>query len=268
MPDVMTNVKTLNSVVRTLLMLTVVGGVGYGGWFGYNNYVKPSREAKQAMADLESLKVKYDEQSDTLIETNKTLVKTRKAKEKLQTALKLIKVDRRMANVKVLEKGTDEDGKPFLEVRFTEIDSDGNEVGIARDFTLAGEKLYIDCWIVSFEDKYVEAADPLRAASLCVFKSIYGEIDGPMSAKSLDEQYSQNGMPPGIYDDELKTEFEDKIWSDFWSVCNDSSMQRDLGIRASYGQANYVLGEEGKTYQVQLRSSGGASLKPIEIAEQ
>ena len=241
-------------------MLAVVGGVGYGGWFGYNNYVKPSRQAKQAIADLADLKVQYEEQG-------KTLTATVKAKEKLQTALKLIKVDRRMANVEVLEKGTDETGKPFLEVRFTEIDRHGRVVGAPRDFTLAGEKLYLDCWIVSFEDKYIEDADPLRSASLCVFKSIYGEIDGPMGAKSLDEESSNYGMPPGIYDDDLKTEFESKIWGDFWSVCNDTQKQKDLGIRASYGQANYVLAEEGKTYQVQLRASGGASLKPIEIAE-
>ena len=258
MSEVMSNVKTINSVVRTCLMVAVAGGVGYGGWFGYNNYVKPSRDAKQALADLAALQVDYEVQGQKLTEAIK-------AKQKLQTALKLIKVDRRMANVEVMEKGRDEQGSPYLEVRFTEVDDKGNIIGSSRDFTLSGEKLYVDCWIVSFEDKYVEEADPLRSASLCVFKSIYGEIDGPTGAKSLDHDTANSGVPPGIYDDDLKNEFEQQIWGDFWRVCNDAELQKELGIRASYGQANYVLAEPGQTYQVQLRASGGASLKPIAI---
>ncbi len=258
MSDVVTSVKTVNSVVRTLLMVTVAGGVGYGGWFGYNNYVKPSRDAKQAIADLAELQVKYETQ-------NQELANVKKAKERLETSLKLIKVDRRMANVQVLEKGFDEEDTPYLLVRFTEIDRNGNIVGAPRDFTLSGEKLFVDCWIVSFEDKYVERADALRSASLCVFKSIYGEIDGPTGALSLDQETVGLGTPPGIYNDDAKNEFERQIWSDFWSVSNDPQKQKELGIRASYGQANYVLAEEGRTYQVQLRASGGASLKPLEL---
>ncbi len=214
MSNVMSNVKIVNSVVRTGLMMVVAGGVGYGGWFGYTNYVKPSRDAKQALADLAELKADFEVQGQQLVAANL-------AKQKLETALKLIKVDRRMANVEVMEKGVDEQGNPYLEVRFTEIDAQGNPVGISRDFTLSGEKLYINCWIVSFEDKYVEEADPLRAASLCVFKGIYGEIDGPVGAKSLDQDSVQHGMPPGIYNDDRKNEFEAGIWGDFWRVCND-----------------------------------------------
>jgi hypothetical protein len=209
------------------------------------------------LADLAELKADFEAQGQQLVAANL-------AKQKLETALKLIKVDRRLANVTVLEKGTDDRGQGYLEVRFTEIDGQGNPVGISRDFTLAGEKLYVDCWIVSFEDKYVEEADPLRSASLCVFKSIYGEIDGPVGAKSLDQDSVQYGKPPGIYNDDLKNDFEAGIWRDFWSVCNDATKQKELGIRASYGQANYVLAEEGRTYQVQLRASGGASLKPLD----
>ena len=258
MNDVMQNVRTINSAVRTALMLVVAGGVGYGGWFGYSNYVKPGFEAKEAIAKLADLESRFEEQATELAEVSAE-------REKLQTSLKLLKVDRRMANVTVMDKGKNDDGQPFLQVRFAEIDRDGNVVGSERDFTLAGEKLFIDCWVVSFEDNYVEEADPLRSASLCVFKSIYGEIDGPVGAFSLDQDTSNEGMPPGIYNDDSANSFEQQIWGDFWSVCNDPEKQKSMGIRASYGQANYVLGEKGRTYQVQLRSSGGASLKPLDL---
>ena len=268
MSDLTTKVKTLNSVVRTGLAVTLLGAVGYGGYFGYNNYVKPGMEAQAAKEDLSKLQVKFDAQNEALTKLKGdfdqqavVLTETTKEKEKLQTSLKLMKVDRRMANVKVLETGKRDDGQPYMLVKFSEIDPAGNVVGVERDFELNGNKLFVDCWIVSFEDEYVESGDPLRAASLCVFKNIFGNIDGPMGAKSLDQ--SNTNRPPGIYNDEAANEFEQKIWSDFWGVSNDPEKQKELGIRASYGDAPNIVVEEGKTYQIMVRASGGASIKPL-----
>ena len=47
--------------------------------------------------------------------------------------------------------------------------------------------VYIDCWIVKFDDKYIEEAALHRSTSLCLFKSIYGELDGPVASYSLEE---------------------------------------------------------------------------------
>ena len=55
MTDLISNVKTINSAVRTMVVLGACSVVGYGGYFGYNNYVKPSQDAKQAIADLASI---------------------------------------------------------------------------------------------------------------------------------------------------------------------------------------------------------------------
>jgi hypothetical protein len=277
MPDLMTNVKTLNSAVRTLLVVGACGVVGYGGWFGYDNYVKPSVQAKQAIADLADLKSQFAETENALkqtaaeLEVSETALKQTAAElevsqelnERLETSMKLLKVDRRIANVTVLEKGKNEDGSPFMEVSFSEVDQDGEQIGAAKNFTLLGEKFYVDGWVASFEDKYIEEADELRAASLFAFKSIYGDAEMPKNAQRLDSD-SQDLGPPGIYRDEKKREFEQQIWSDFWKVCNDPYLQQDLGIRAIQGQTSYVQPLEGKTYQINIRASGGMSLKPIE----
>ena len=125
MSEIMNNVKTVNSVVRTLMLLGVTGAVGYGGWFGYENYVRPGFEAKRAIADLESMKAEFAAQSEEM-------KKISAVNERLETSLKLLKVDRRIANVKVMEKGTDDEGQPFIEVRFTEINEYGDIVGSPR----------------------------------------------------------------------------------------------------------------------------------------
>jgi hypothetical protein len=262
MSDLMNKVKTINSAVRTVLALGLVGGLGFFGWFGYTNYIKPGAMAKQAIADLEEMKLEFERQEEALQVSEKALLATRKINERLETSMKLLKVDRRIANVTVIEKSKDDEG-PFMEVQFTEVDKDDRPIGISRNFTIRGEKLYVDGWIVSFDDKYVEDADELRAASLYVFKSIYGDQEKPVDGQKLDVA-SQDSPAPGIYNDNTKRDFEQKIWGDFWKVSNDSYLQQELGIRASHGLAGYVKPIEGKTYQVSIRASGGMTLTPIE----
>ena len=255
MPDIMNNVKTINSAVRTAMMLGACSVIGYGGYFGYNNYVKPSHDAQRAAAELKELEAKYQQQSFRLTEAEDRV-------HRLETSMKLLKVDRRLANVTVLEKGFDEFGEPFMEVSFEEVDANDRPVAAARQYVIKGEKLYIDGWIATFEDQYVESADELRAASLFVFKSIYGDAETPKDAQSLDVE-SRDHSPPGIYNDSTQRDFEQQIWADFWKVCNDPQLQDELGIRTSQGQTSYVKPIEGKTYRVNIRASGGMSLKPI-----
>ena len=98
MSEIMSNVKTINSVVRTLMLLGVTGAVGYGGWFGYENYVRPGFEANQAIADLESMRAEFEAQSEEM-------KRVAAVNERLETSLKLLKVDRRDCQCKGDGKG-------------------------------------------------------------------------------------------------------------------------------------------------------------------
>lgn len=267
MPDFMSNLKIVNSAIRTVLVVGACGIIGYGGYFGYENYVRPSQEAKQAIADLATIKQDFEAQAKKLAESETNLkVKTgqlnkaHKLNERLETSMKLLKVDRRIANVKVLKKGQDEDGNPTMDVSFTEVDENGRDVGSSKIYTIKGTKFYVDGWVVAFDDKYIEDADELRGASLFVFKSIYGDAEAPKDAQRLD--VATNGRP-GIYEDDAKSDFENKIWDDFWRVSNDVHLQDEMGIRAVHGLAPYIEGKEGKTYKVEIRASGSASLRVI-----
>ena len=253
MSNFMNHVKTVNSSVRTLLILAACGVIGYFGYFGYQNYVKPSHEAKQAIAELATLKEDFAKQK-------MELAKVTKLNERMATSMKLLKVDERVANIEVLKIEKDEDGNPLMDLSFTEVGENGEEIGITKNYTIKGDKFYVDGWVVAFEDKYIEQADELRGASLFVFKSIYGNDETPRDAQRLDDD-SQNR--PGIYEDNHKSDFEQKIWSDFWGVCNDNHKQQELGIRASHGQSTYIAGQEGKTYQIEIRASGSTGIKIV-----
>ncbi len=270
MPDLMNNVKTINSAVRTVMVVGACSVVGYGGWFGYNNYVKPSTQAKQAISDLADLRVQFEETETALkaskaelAETNVALDKSEELNERLETSMRLLKVDRRMANVTVLVKGKDKEGNPFLEVEFMEVDENDQPIGTARNFTLKGDKFYVDGWVATFEDKYIENADELRSASMFVFKSIYGDAEAPRDAQRLDTESDGNGLP-GIYQNSAKGKFAEQIWGDFWKVCNDTALQNEMGIRTAGGRTTYIEGIEGKTYRVNIRSTGDVSMNAVE----
>ena len=244
----MENVKTINNAVRTMVMLGFLGGFGYLGWLGYDHWIKPGLEAEQVRQDLAELKVRFDEQKEQLIKT--------------QTALKLLKVDHRKAVIKIVEQGVEEESKdPFFVVQFTEIDPEGHEISKPREFRLRGTLMFVDSWVVKFDDKYVQEADALRSASLCVFKSIYGDGDGRNGGHSLDQKGSDINTAYGTLDP--KNEFEQQIWDDFWALANDPKRQQELGIRGSHGTVSYIQVMPGMVYHLDLRASDGITLKSV-----
>ena len=256
MSKLMQNVKLANSVVRTGIFAFLMGGLGYGGYLGYNEYIKPGIEAKQAFAELDELKAQFRRTSDELD-------LTRVENDKLKTSNRLLKVDRRMANIEILDTWKNEDGEPTMRVRFTELDKYNQPISSSKEYDLRGDKMYVDCWVVKFDDKYIEQADALRSASLCVFKSIFGNLDGPEGSKPLDTRSHDDF--PAVYTDNAKSRFEQQIWGDFWRLANDEQSQKELGIRAIHGQANYLKVQKGKIYKITVRASGSPSLEPVTV---
>ncbi len=255
-PSMMESVQTVNSAVRTVLMVGVASCVGFGGWMGYSQYIVPGLEGKQAKEDLVALQAKYDEQELNLKEASIE-------NEKLHVSMSLLKIDRRVAQLTVNKKGIDESGQKFLEVTFREVDKNGDVIGSSREFTLLGHTFFVDCWVAQFEDQYVEQADPLRAASIFTFKRIYGDDMKPSEGFSLDD-FSK---PAGVYAQSEATDFAQQIWQDFGNVCNDLNRQSELGIRAAHGQANHLPPREGQTYEITIRASGAVSLVPLQPAD-
>jgi hypothetical protein len=124
--------------------------------------------------------------------------------------------------------------------------------------------MFVDSWVVKFDDKYIEQADELRSASLCVFKSIYGDIDERSGGHALDTNDPSVKTAYGTLDP--KNEFEQQIWDDFWALANNPQRQQELGIRGNHGTVSYIQVQPGMVYQVDLRASDGITLKAVDPA--
>lgn len=280
---VMDSVSKINAVLRTLIALAVVGGISYAAWVGYSKFnqrelqdKKRAEELSQARRDLKEKEDLLKENAREIVSLNqniaekKVVIKQKDveiAKKKIEiarldTALRLIKVDHRVAILTVLdiEKNPNTD-MVESKLQFVEVNDEGKAIDApSPPFKIVGDVVYIDAWVVKFEDSYIEKADLHRSTSLVQFRRVFGEDQPPTSGHKL---YTEKERPKAYGDGEV-SEFEKKIWDDFWAFANNPNEAKRLGIKAIHGEAPHIKLIKGKKYRVTLRSSGGLSIKRMD----
>ncbi|MSR45740.1 MAG: hypothetical protein EXS13_01510 [Planctomycetes bacterium] len=189
--------------------------------------------------------------------------------ERLVLAQKLLKVERRVARLVVLEQSKEKAaGVTRTRVRFQELDSDSAPIGEPIEATLDGEQVYVDAQVVKFEDALVEAGDPLRGSSLVLFRRLFGEAQAPSSGVALDvdgarpRAYGGNDPGGGGGDNvESLSELEREVWQRFWQLAHDPKLAATLGVRAAHGEAPSMKVRTGEVYRLTLRASGGLTFE-------
>ena len=275
MPSTMENISTINSFMRTILAMILLGAVGVGSYFGYRTYNKNEIAARQSALKLEEAEqlleksqqevavkaAEIAEKTKQLQEQEVQIASLAKDVEKLQTSLALMKVSRRLAKLTVTNQGTDEStGQPFTLVEFVELNEEGAPIDTPREFRVRGEQVYVDAWVVKFDDKYIEEADIERGTSVLWFKRIFGDKQQPAEGFPLDEK---DQLPSAYARGKKKvTDLERKIWGDFWNIANNKNLSEELGIRAAHGGAVSKKVQKGKTYTIEMRSTGDISFNP------
>ena len=259
MGSVMENVKTINSAVRTGLLTVAVGIFGYGGYYGYNEYTKNERTLKE-QAD------KIRKANEDVERLNRDVIAKVAVIEKLETAMHLLKTDQRLAQLRVIGIERDEKGKAVKsKLEFIELSPQGDAMSKPKPMELLGDLIYIDNWVIKFDDRYIEKGDIERGTSLCLFRRVFSEDTLPSEGITLDEV----GMRPQAYArGGAMSEFEKKLWGDFWEFANDPKKAAEMGIRAANGEAVSIKVREGKVYNISLRASGGLSIAPVDDSPQ
>jgi len=269
-------ISAVDGLLRTLLATAVLGGLGYAGYYGYTSY-HSGDIAKQELADRQKEldeKVKLLKErdiaiaaKDTQIAVQETTIKVKDTEiakqavniKRLDTALRLLKVDHRLARLTVLEQKIDPATmEQYTKIQYVEVDDKGKPMDEPREFRLKGDMVFVDYWVVKFEDKYIETADLARSTSICLFRRIFGEQQKPADGYLLD---SPGTLPKAYGRGAPPSEFERKIWDDFWNIANDPEKAKELGIRAIHGEAANIKLAPGKQYRVELRATGDISIK-------
>jgi len=277
-------VGTVNTTLRTLLMLVLVAGAGLGGYKAYDLYNEPRQQLadkqaeldktidslSQAKGDLEARKKEIDDLSLKLAETTAQL-------EKVEVAMRLLKVTRRLARLTVLDQHEIADtasAEPppagaegassanlVTKIEFVEVNEAGDPIGDARQFDIVGDTVYVDYLRVTFDDKYIEESNLDRSTAIALFQRIFGEHQNAAEGFQLDTV----GTRPTAYGRGTEmSDFEKRIWDDFWLISNDRQRAAELGINAAHRTAVGQRVRPGMTYEIELRATGDMTIRPID----
>ncbi|HEX5471501.1 MAG TPA: hypothetical protein VFW73_06425 [Lacipirellulaceae bacterium] len=277
-------ISNANAALRNLLLLVLIGGAGYGGYKAYELYNKPQEELRQKQAVLDKTLGELQTAKNNLTAQQKQIddlgaqVKEKSAEvDRLQVAMKLLNVRHRLARLTVLDQHEIPSLNPVApttgtaarasrsnvttKVEFVETNDQGEPIGAAKQFDITGDIVYVDYLTVTFEDKYIEKSDLDRSTSIALFQRIFGEHQQPAQGFQLDTV----GTRPTAYARGNKmSDFEKKIWNDFWLIANDPQRAKELGIDALAGNAVSMRVEPHKTYEIELRSTGTMTMRPVE----
>lgn len=264
-----------NTILRTILL---GGAVLIAGWwtvFLRGQIGEHERALAERDGEIEELGKRVEQRDDQIRELGETLqqrndeirrlgvvIEEKDAEiEALDVAMKLLKVDHRLAEIEVISQGSkaDEPDKVRTLMRFTEVSQDGEPLAPPIEATIEGRTVYVETLVIKFGDEYVERGDALRGTSICLFRRLFGEDQQPSAGVPIDSV----GTQPLIYggDDTPDPLYRD-LWSRFWEYANDPELARSRGVRALHGEAPFIEVQPGKRYRVELRSSGGLTIRP------
>jgi hypothetical protein len=255
-------IKTINSAFRTLLAMVVVAGAGYGGYLGYALYNEPQKKLAEKQQELDKTTATLQQKAADLTARDQEITDLNTKIDRLRLAAQLLKVRHRLARLTVLDQHADPASQiPVSRIEFVEINEEAQPIGAPRQFDIRGDMVYVDYLRVTFDDKYVEQAELDRSTAICLFQRIFGEHQEAAQGYQLD----QVGTRPTAYARGTEmSDFERKIWSDFWLIANDPRRAAELGIYAAHGAAVSMRVRPQATYLLELRTTGDLTIRPTE----
>jgi hypothetical protein len=249
------SLDTMSNFIRAVISLVLVGGVGAGAWFGYQTYFQNELTLKRKDDELQASQAEVQRLNEDVAAKQLEI-------ERLDTAVRLLKVDHRLAHIEVLKQQETTPGDRSTLVTtfsFVEVDDQGRPLGEPRVHTVKGDILYVEAWVVKFEDQYVERADPFRGTSICLFRRLWGEYQEPNDGYKIEAV----GSRPAAYSrGDEPSELEREIWENFWDYATDPDKAREAGVRVADVEATANKLIPGRRYRVELRASDGLSIKP------
>lgn len=263
------SVRTFNSLMRTFLFMVLLGGAGLVGWKGYSLYYEPQKRLAAQQQEIDSVRSKLRQAGQELADREQqvaslsTELEEKSAQlDRLETAMRLLKLRHRIAHLRVVSQETPPDSDRVVStIEFYEVNDDGAPISEERKtFEIEGDRVYVECLVAKFEDKYIERADLDRSTAICLFQRIFGEFQEPQDGYPVDNV----GSSPTSYARGGKmSEFEQQIWSDFWNIASDRERAAELGIRAAHADAPSTRVKEDETYELELRATGEFSIRPL-----
>ncbi len=246
-------VKTVNSTLRTIIAAVFVGGAGYAGYQGYAIFNEPKQQLAAKEKELAEMRLEYETMQAAVAEKDAEI-------ERLDAANNLLKIDQRVAELKVVDQKKNDAGDTLTSVEFIETSPDGIRIGEPKRFDIPGDRIYVEYLVVKFNDALVEQADVERGTAIALFQRIFGNQQEADEGFTIDQPGAQ---PNGYARGGAPSKFEQQFWDNFWELAHDREKLESLGVRALQGNAPFFQVRPGETYRLWLRTSGDFTMSPV-----
>lgn len=231
-------------LLKALALVLVAAVAAYWTWWARSQFREQEREIQAREARIAEL--------------NETVAARDARIRELDAALRLLKVDHRVARLEVLSQQPASDGTIETKLRFTELRPDGAPLTAPLELVVRGKRVYVEALVIRFGDTYVERGDALRGTSVCLFQRVFGDQQEPQSGPSLD---ASGQLPRAYADEEGPDAFYADLWTHFWEYAHDLRAAEAKGVRALQAEAPSVEAQVGRSYRLELRASGGLLLQ-------
>lgn len=182
----------------------------------------------------------------------------------LREVIDRLSADSRIAEVLVTgSRFNEENGKIETTIKFLEYDAKGKPL-TPKYFTFQGNIVQFQTLVIRFQDKFVKAGDKLRGKSAYLFLRAF--VLDPEKAQIFDLTEA-NEVPEGYKVSEAPSEFEKKLWADFWKYALDPSAREHVGIKNAQIEAPGMMFLPGTIYTIKIEHNGGIRIDTQPIPE-
>ncbi|MBM3976206.1 MAG: hypothetical protein FJ299_04365 [Planctomycetes bacterium] len=236
--------EQLTGALKALALVLVAGVAAYWTFWARAQFAEQRREIELREQRIAALAIDLAARDARIRE--------------LEAALRLLKVDHRVARLEVLGQVPAANDTVETRLRFTELRADGAPLAPSLEFSVRGKRVYVEALVIRFDDTFVERGEALRGTSICLFQRAFGDQQEPAQGPSLD---ASGQLPRAYADEEGPDPFYADLWRHFWTYAHDPRAAEAKGVRALQAEAPSVEAQVGRSYRIELRASGGLLLK-------
>ncbi len=182
----------------------------------------------------------------------------------LKKVIGRLSADSRIAEVLVTKSIFNEKTQAIeTTIKFLEYDTEKKPLS-PRYFTFRGNILQFQSLVIRFQDKLVEAGDKLRGKSAYLFLKVFMLDGANTQVYNLTEA---SGVPEGYKVPGLKSEFEQKLWEEFWKYALDPKEREHSGIKNAQIEAPGSMFLPGSIYTISIEHDGGMRIDASPLPE-
>jgi hypothetical protein len=193
----------------------------------------------------------------------KRIVELEAERFRLEEIVERLAIERRVAEVVVTDQQVRE-GRLHSRLLLVERDRNGKPM-TPRAVDVVGEQVHIDALVIRFPVEATRANDPLRGHAILLLDKIYGDAQPPADAQRIDVV----GRVPQVYREASPrvSEFEQRLWTKFWSLATDESQRRAEGVDVAHGVGVFQKLRVDRKYTITLRPDGNVTLRDEAVPE-